>query len=63
MKQVCVAQKLKSFEIVGNTRLIPIEWTPENGYLSSSRKIKRNPIKEEWGNLYEEMYAQGRRRF
>eukprot|EP01094_Clydonella_sp_ATCC50884_P021855 TRINITY_DN489_c0_g1_i1.p1 TRINITY_DN489_c0_g1~~TRINITY_DN489_c0_g1_i1.p1 ORF type:complete len:749 (+),score=335.08 TRINITY_DN489_c0_g1_i1:309-2249(+) len=63
IKEVCLAQKFKSFEIVRNLRMVSEEWTPENGYLSSSRKIKRKPIQDEWMPLLDSMYAQGSRRF
>jgi long-chain acyl-CoA synthetase len=55
--------KLKPFEMVKNVRLVHVEWTPEDGILSSAGKIKRNVVKERYEQEILAMYEQGERRF
>jgi long-chain acyl-CoA synthetase len=44
-------QKIKQF------RLVPEEWTPTNGELSPTLKLKRKFVKMKYANLIDDIYA------
>jgi len=50
--------KKKKFEFISSVRIVTGEWTPENGLLTSSMKLKRQDIKKFYENEIEEMYKE-----
>ncbi len=48
---------LSPWEKIKRFRLVPEEWTPENGHLTPSLKLKRRVVLERYGSLIEEMYS------
>ncbi len=48
---------LANFETVKRFRLVAEEWTQESGELTPSMKLKRRVIKERYGALIDELYA------
>jgi long-chain acyl-CoA synthetase len=47
----------KKFEYIKNFRLVTDEWTPENGLLSSSQKLKRVNLVARYKEDINDMYA------
>ncbi|MFK5854579.1 MAG: long-chain fatty acid--CoA ligase, partial [Bacteroidota bacterium] len=37
-------------------RLVPIQWTPENGMLSPTQKLKRKVVINEYSKVLDEIY-------
>ena len=51
-------EKLARFETMKRVVLIPDEFTPENGALTPTMKLRRRVVEERYRNQIEEVYAQ-----
>lgn len=51
--------ELANFEQVKRFRLLPEDFTVENGFLTPTFKVKRREVTKRFGALIEEMYAEG----
>jgi long-chain acyl-CoA synthetase len=51
-------EKLARFETMKRVVLIPDEFTPENGALTPTMKLRRKVVEERYGRQIEEVYAQ-----
>lgn len=49
-------KKLGDFEEIKRYRLVPDEWTPENGMLSPTLKLKRKVLAEKYKKIIEEIF-------
>lgn len=49
--------KLKSFEVVKDIRILPDEWTPQNGMLTAAMKLLRRDIAKKYATEIAEMYS------
>ena len=50
------AKKLQNFEIPKAVKLVPDEWTPDTGLVTSSMKLKRKPIQKLYQQEIDQMY-------
>jgi len=51
------SRKIKGYERVRKFVLVPEEWTPENGFLTPSLKVKRRSVLKAFGDRIEQLYA------
>jgi long-chain acyl-CoA synthetase len=54
----CKKNELKGFEIVRNIHLTSEQFTPENGILSPTFKLKRHEAKNKYIKIIERLYAE-----
>ncbi|KAH9577842.1 AMP-dependent synthetase/ligase [Trypanosoma melophagium] len=52
------AEGRRSFEIPRRVRVLGDEWTPENGLLTASMKIRRKAVEERYADIIAELFAE-----
>lgn len=55
----CVAAQLAGFEVPRRIGLDPEPWTPDNGLLTPTFKLKRNDAKKRFADMIDALYAVG----
>jgi len=56
--KIAKSSGLKGFEYINIVKLYPIEWTPENGFLTSAMKLKRYEVHKRLKNDIESLYQE-----
>jgi long-chain acyl-CoA synthetase len=57
----CEDQNLARFEVPRRVALVPEPWTPENGMVTASQKLRRKDICSQHAGQIDRMYESGRR--
>jgi len=58
LMKIAKSSGLKGFEYINIVKLYPIEWTPENGFLTSAMKLKRYEVHKRLKNDIESLYQE-----
>jgi long-chain acyl-CoA synthetase len=55
-KEIAIKEKKKTFEYITNIHLTDVEWTPENGLLTSAMKLNRQNLLSKFQNEIDDLY-------
>lgn len=57
LQEIATKANRKPFELVKSVRVLTDEWTPENGMVTASAKIRRSKVEAKYQAIIEELFA------